>query len=106
VFVPSNRLRFGDVTVPMVKSRGAVSPAARATARRAPLTTPGRAAGRITVKIVREGLEPSAALASRNSFGTNCRAVSADLITMGSIRQPSASAPAKPMYPNRSTQMV
>src|SRR5437764_684819 len=44
---------FGPLTLqllvlvmPMVNSSGAVSPAARATASRHPLTTPGRAAGR------------------------------------------------------------
>ena len=40
VLAPLNTLRFTVVTVRMVNSSGAVSPAARATASRAPLTIP------------------------------------------------------------------
>jgi len=60
VFWPLNRLVLVSVTVPMVKSRGAVSPAARATASRAPLTMPAAAFGSTTVRMVRALRLPSA----------------------------------------------
>ena len=42
VFGPLNRFLFVSLTMPIVKSSGAVSPAARATASSAPLTIPAR----------------------------------------------------------------
>jgi len=60
VFGPENRLWFAEVTVPMTNSRGAVSPAARATASSAPLTIPGAALGSTTVRMVRTLRLPSA----------------------------------------------
>ena len=49
----------------VVRISGAVSPAARATARTVEVTIPPRALGRITVSTVRQRLTPSASAASR-----------------------------------------
>src|ERR1700719_4980919 len=63
VLVPWNTLGFTLVVTPMVKSSGAVSPAARATANMAPLTMPGSAVGSATDTTVRQRRAPSASLA-------------------------------------------
>jgi hypothetical protein len=60
VLAPLNTFRFTVVTVRMVKSSGAVSPAARATASRAPLTIPPMAAGNTTVSVTRALVAPRA----------------------------------------------
>ena len=65
VFASLNRCGLYSVAAPIVNSRGAVSPAARATASSAPETMPGRAAGNTTVRIVRLFDVPSAYEASR-----------------------------------------
>ena len=93
--------------MPIVNSSGAVSPAARATASSAPLVMPGRAAGSTTVRVVRERLAPRARLASRRSSGTRRSISSVERMTIGSIRQASARAPAKPVWAlKRRTQTV
>src|SRR5215470_15149337 len=53
VLGPLNGFGFTVVTVRMVNSSGAVSPAARAMASRAPLTIPPIAAGSTTVTVTR-----------------------------------------------------
>jgi len=60
VLGPLNTFRFTDVTVRMVNSSGAVSPAARATASSAPLVMPPTAAGKTTVNVTRALVAPSA----------------------------------------------
>src|SRR5579862_5197348 len=60
VFAPLNTFGFVASTTKMVNSSGAVSPAARATASRAPLTIPPTAAGRTTVRVTRDFVAPSA----------------------------------------------
>ena len=60
VLAPLNTLRFTAVTVRMVNSSGAVSPAARATASRAPLTIPPSAVGSTTVTVTRALVAPRA----------------------------------------------
>src|SRR5436309_2633453 len=54
-------------------SSGAVSPAARATARRAPLIMPLSAVGIVTDRVVRQRLAPSAKPASLTALGTRVR---------------------------------
>ncbi len=60
VLGPCNQLLLVSLTMPMVKSSGAVSPAARAMASNAPLTIPAAALGKTTVRMVRALREPSA----------------------------------------------
>jgi len=57
---PVEDVQFADDTMPIVKSKGAVSPATRATPRRAPLTIPGAALGNTTRRIVCALRVPSA----------------------------------------------
>src|ERR1035437_4187986 len=78
-----------------VRSSGAVSLAALATARSAPVTMPGRAVGRTTETIARHLRTPRAREASRRWSGTSRRA-SSDVRTMsGSMRIPRARQPAQ-----------
>ena len=60
VLAPLNTFGLAVVTVRMVNSSGAVSPAARATASRAPLTMPPIAAGSTTVTVTRALVAPRA----------------------------------------------
>ncbi len=60
VLAPLNTFLFTVVTVRMVNSSGAVSPAARATASSAPLTIPPIAAGSTTVTVTRALVAPRA----------------------------------------------
>ena len=60
VLAPLNTFGFAVVTVRMVNSSGAVSPAARATASSAPLTMPPIAAGSTTVSVTRDLVAPRA----------------------------------------------
>ena len=60
VLAPLNTFGFAAVTVRMVNSSGAVSPAARATASSAPLTIPPIAAGSTTVSVTRALVAPRA----------------------------------------------
>ena len=60
MLAPLNTFGLAVDTVRMVNSSGAVSPAARATASRAPLTMPPIAAGSTTVTVTRDLVAPSA----------------------------------------------
>src|SRR5690242_11526063 len=60
VLGPLNAFLYTVVTVRMVNSSGAVSPAALATASSAPLTIPPIAAGNTTVIVTRDLVAPSA----------------------------------------------
>ena len=60
VFAPLNTFGLVEVTVRMVNSSGAVSPAARAMASSAPLTMPPMAAGSTTVSVTRDLVAPRA----------------------------------------------
>ena len=80
--------------MPTTSTIGAVSPAARAMASRAPLMMPEIAAGRTTDTVVFHLRAPRARLAWRSSSGTSLSISSLLRITTGSIRQASASAPA------------
>src|SRR5262249_43577953 len=60
VFASPNRLRLYSVAAPTATGGGAAAPAARATARSAPDTIPGSAAGSTTVKMVRLLVVPRA----------------------------------------------
>src|SRR5260370_38977092 len=62
VLGPLNTFGLAAVTVRMVNRSGAVSPAARATASRAPLTIPPTAAGTPTVTVTRDLVHPPANL--------------------------------------------
>ncbi len=109
VFGPLNGFQLMLVAAPIVNSSGAVSPAARATASSTPDRMPGSAAGSTTVRMVRAWLDPSARLASRRSSGTSFSISSVERMTIGSIRQARARAPAKPFTPStpkRMTQIV
>ena len=88
---------FEALKIPSTISSGAVSPAARATARMVPVAIPPAAAGRITPRIERQRSTPSASAASRSAPGivqsTSCavRAIN------GSMMIDSASDAAKPV---------
>ena len=58
--MPPKTFQLVALAAPIVKISGAVSPAARATASRQPLMTPGAAFGSTTVNVVRLVLPPSA----------------------------------------------
>ena len=60
MLAPLNTFGLAAVTVRMVNSSGAVSPAARATASRTPETIPPIAAGSTTVSVTRDLLAPRA----------------------------------------------
>jgi hypothetical protein len=60
VLAPLNTFVFAVSAAPMQKSSGAVSPAARATASRTPLTIPPIAAGSTTVTVTRALVAPRA----------------------------------------------
>jgi hypothetical protein len=77
-----------------VKSRGAVSPAARATARSEAVTMPGSAVRRTTLRLVRQAGTPSASEASRSECGTSRMNSSVDRARGGIITSESAQAPA------------
>ena len=83
--------------IDVVKSSGAVSPAARATASTVPVTMPPNAVGKMTPSTVRQRLTPRARLASRRSLGTSSRTSCAARATRGSITIASATEPAKPL---------
>ena len=57
----------------IVKSKGAVSPAMRATPSNVPVSKPLLAAGKITLSVVRHLCTPNANDASRTELGTNFR---------------------------------
>ena len=80
----------------MVKNSGAVSPTARATASRLPVTSPGRAPRRTTDRTTRERRTPRARPASHRSRGTARMAASLARITMGSMSTARAKLPASP----------
>src|SRR5262249_24626154 len=80
--------------IEQVKSRGAVSPAARATASTAPVRMPPSVVGRITPVTLRQRLTPSARLPSRSADGTSSNVSCAARATSGSITIASAKAPA------------
>ena len=78
-----------------VNSRGAVSPAARATESNAPVITPGAAAGRTSCSDTRHRGRPRANPDSRRPFGINATAPSVVRVTIGNIKTASATAPEK-----------
>ncbi len=84
-----------------VSSTGAVSPAARATARIVAVTMPLEAVGRITPRIVRQRATPSASAASRSVPGTRrsdsilARAISGTSTIARAIAAASADGPAR-----------
>jgi hypothetical protein len=82
-----------------VKSSGAVSPAARAIARSAPVMRPGSAVGRTMRKAMRQRGAPSASAASRSVSGTVLSTTSEARVTTGSISSASAIEPFQPAKP-------
>src|SRR5215217_9386359 len=74
----------------LVKRSGAVSPAARAVARVAPVTIPPTACGRTMLRVVRHFAAPSARLASRIELGTRARTSWVARAIIGTIRIASA----------------
>ena len=76
-----------------VNSRGAVSPATRATAITTPVRMPPIALGRMMFHVVRHFVTPSARLASRWLRGTISSTSWVARATIGSIRIASANAP-------------
>src|SRR5450759_3261902 len=76
-----------------VNMMGAVSPAARERPRIEPVTTPGAAAGRTTLYVVRQREAPSASDACRRSLGTCRSASSVAVMITGSVRHASVSDP-------------
>ena len=83
--------------IEVVNSRGAVSPAARATARTVPVTIPPKAVGRMTPSTARHRLTPSAKQPSRNALGTSKRTSWAARATSGNMTMESATEPARPL---------
>ena len=75
---------------PNSRINGAVSPAARATARITPVTIPARASGRTTPVMVRQRLTPSASAASRRLIGTRAMTSWLARVTSGSMMIASA----------------
>ena len=84
------------VKVPSTISSGAVSPAARATARIVPVRMPLSALGGRSVRIARQRLTPSASAASRRVRGTSSRTSWLVRAMSGSMMIASAIDPAKP----------
>src|SRR3954469_12148095 len=90
------RSPFTPSTNAAVKSSGAVSPAARATASREPVTMPGSAVGRTMRNTTFQRGAPSASAASRSELGTRFSTTSAERVTTGSISSASATEPFQP----------
>ena len=80
--------------IELVNSSGAVSPAARATARTPPVMMPLKAVGRMIPITVLQRLTPSARLASRSEDGTSSSTSCAARAISGSITIASPTAPA------------
>src|SRR5215472_17830045 len=78
-----------------VKSKGAVSPATRARAKRMAVIMPRYAAGTTTLAMVRHLLAPRAMEPSRRARGTECRNSSVLRKVIGIIIKPRANAPAR-----------
>ena len=76
-----------------VKSSGAVSPAIRATASNTPVSTPARAARRVTLEITTLFGAPRAKAASRSVLGMSCNMFSVVRTTTGRTISASASTP-------------
>jgi hypothetical protein len=91
-----SRLRLMYWLPSAVKSRGAVSPAIRATARRLPVMMPGSVLRTTMPRLVRQRGYPSASAASRREPGTSLIISSVVRRTMGIIRIASAMLPASP----------
>ncbi len=79
-----------------VKSRGAVSPAARATASKQAVTIPLIAVRITTRRLVRQFATPSASDASRSDPGTSLTSSSVARARVGIMMIASATAPARP----------
>ena len=77
----------------------AVSPAARARPRMAPVRMPGSALGSTTLRVVSLLEAPNARLASRQSWGTCERAASVVLMMIGSERTASVRMPERRLTP-------
>ena len=84
------------LTIVAVKSSGAVSPAARATASSEPVISPGSAVGSTTRIVTRQRGVPSASAASRSPSGTSSSTTSAERVTTGSISSARAIEPFQP----------
>ncbi len=80
----------------IVNSSGAVSPAARATASSAPVSSPARAVGSTTRTTIRQRGDPRARAASRRESGTRSRTTSAERVTTGSMSSARATEPFQP----------
>ena len=80
--------------IELVKSSGAVSPAARAIARTVPVRMPPTLEGRITPSTVRQRRTPSARLASLSVEGTRSSTSWVARAMRGSMITASANAPA------------
>ncbi len=79
-----------------MNSSGAVSPATRTIASVAPVMRPPRAALQTTPSVTRQRGAPIARPDSRSSLGTRLRMSSVVRAITGSIRNASATEPAKP----------
>ena len=79
-----------------VNNNGAVSPAIRAIASKIPVTTPARAALRVTPMMTFHLGEPSAYAASRKALGINSSMFSVVRMTTGITIKASANTPAQP----------
>ena len=77
-----------------MKSSGAVSPAARATASITPVMTPGSAVGSVTLRITWVRVQPMPYAASFMIFGTIFKDSSAVRMTVGTMSTASAAPPA------------
>ena len=94
-------LGFQSVSCPAsahVKSKGAVSPAARAIASVVPVRMPPKDVGTTTRKTVCHFETPSAKLASRSSFGTSASTSIVARATSGSMMIASAKPPANALW--------
>ena len=88
---------------PAVKSKGAVSPAARATDNITPVRIPGRAVGSMTRRTVCARVAPMPIAASRMCAGTMRIASSEVRMIVGSMSSDKAAAPATADLPISTT---
>ena len=93
---PANGFQLTVENVPVVMSRGAVSPITRATATITPVMMPAEAVGRTTLTTVRHFGTPRAYDDSRRPLGTTFSISSVERTTIGIISTDSATAPITP----------
>lgn len=92
--------RRGRKKAATVKRIGAVSPAARSNPKMTPVNMPGKACGRIILRIVCHFVAPTETLTVRNACGTDLNASSVVLIITGNVIMERVRDPANMLVPN------